>query len=102
MVEPPDAAGDGAAGSVRARLGYLSMGPTPSVADLPGARPPVPAATRASWAAAAAQAVADLDPEADIHASADYRRHLAGVLTARALAAAWSASAAAGPQRVAA
>ena len=102
VVEPPDAAGDGAAGSVRARLGYVSMGPTPSVADLPGATPAGPGADPSSWAAAAAQAVADLDPEGDIHATADYRLHLARVLTSRALAAAWSASAAAGPRRVAA
>jgi carbon-monoxide dehydrogenase medium subunit len=28
---------------------------------------------------------ADLDPPADVHASADYRRHLAEVLAARAV-----------------
>ena len=32
-----------------------------------------------------AVASADLDPPADVHASADYRRHLAGVLAARAV-----------------
>jgi carbon-monoxide dehydrogenase medium subunit len=39
----------------------------------------------AAIAAAARRASELVEPDADIHASADYRRHLAGVLTARAL-----------------
>ena len=35
--------------------------------------------------AAARKAAELVDPDADIHASADYRRHLTGVLTTRAL-----------------
>ncbi|MGN6300084.1 MAG: hypothetical protein ACTHN8_03215 [Angustibacter sp.] len=45
-----------------------------------GARP----AAEADWAAAAELAVSRLEPEPDIHATADYRAHLARVLTARA------------------
>lgn len=37
---------------------------------------------------------AAIDPDTDLHASADYRRHLTGVLAGRALAAAWRRAAA--------
>ena len=41
--------------------------------------------------AASVEAVRDsVDPNTDLHASADYRRHLVGVLAGRALAAAWA------------
>ena len=40
----------------------------------------------------AQEAAAALEPEADIHASADYRRHLAGVLVTRVLQSAYDAA----------
>jgi carbon-monoxide dehydrogenase medium subunit len=72
-----------------ARLGLCSVGPAPvrpqaAEALLRGQRP-----GNEAWAAAATAAVSLLDePLSDIHGSADYRRHLAGVLTKQALAAA--------------
>ena len=72
-----------------ARLGLCSVGPAPvrpqaAEASLRGQRP-----GNEVWAAAAAAVVSILDePLSDIHGSADYRRHLAGVLTKEALAAA--------------
>jgi aerobic carbon-monoxide dehydrogenase medium subunit len=68
-----------------ARAGYVSVSPTPLVLDLTAAvRGSEPAG--ADWAAAGELSAGQVDPEPDIHASADYRRHLVRVLTARALA----------------
>jgi len=68
----------------QARAAYISVGPTPVVLDLTEAVHGQRAA-EADWAAAGQLAQGQVDPEPDIHASADYRRHLVGVLTARAL-----------------
>ncbi|MDT4975829.1 MAG: aerobic carbon-monoxide dehydrogenase medium subunit [Pseudonocardiales bacterium] len=67
-----------------ARTAYLSVSATPLVLDVSEAGE--------DFAAAAALAHEQVDPEADIHATADYRRHLAGVLTERALRAAHAAA----------
>jgi carbon-monoxide dehydrogenase medium subunit len=68
-----------------ARAAYISVSPTPVVLDLTDA-----VVGRvwdaADWAAAARQAAGALDPEADIHATAAYRRSLAERLTRQALA----------------
>ncbi|XVQ13750.1 FAD binding domain-containing protein [Spirillospora sp. CA-255316] len=69
-----------------ARAGYLSVGGAPVVLDL--TVPAASAARTGDWAEAAAYAAERLDPDGDLHASAEYRRHLAGVLTGRALRAA--------------
>jgi carbon-monoxide dehydrogenase medium subunit len=70
---------------VSARAAYISVGPVPVLLDLTdavgGSR-----ADAGDWAAAGRLAAGAVDPEPDIHASADYRRHLVEVLTARALA----------------
>jgi aerobic carbon-monoxide dehydrogenase medium subunit len=52
-------------------------------ASLAGAEP-----TTATFAAAAAEAVEDLEPASDVHGSSEFRRHLAGVTVRRALEAA--------------
>jgi carbon-monoxide dehydrogenase medium subunit len=68
-----------------ARVGLISVGPTPLVIDVGEALAGRPA--DALDAGEAARYVQDaVDPDPDIHATAEYRRHLAGVLTARALA----------------
>jgi carbon-monoxide dehydrogenase medium subunit len=74
---------------VGAKAAYISVGPVPQVLDLM----PVLAETAGDprgpdWDAAGAYAAEQLSPEDDIHATAEYRRHLARVLTARSLKAA--------------
>lgn len=68
--------------------GFLSVSETPLVVDLTGA-----------WAdgedATAAAARTAVDPGSDIHATAEYRRHLAGVLAVRAVRQALAAAQAA-------
>jgi len=69
-----------------ARLVYLSAGDGPmeghqAVAALQGQA----VTPEAIQAAAEAGASEDIDPASDIHATADFRRHLANVLTRRAL-----------------
>lgn len=68
-----------------ARIGLTGVGPTPVRARaaeerLVGARP-----SEALWQEAADAVRAAVEPDGDLHASADYRRHVAGVLTMRAL-----------------
>jgi aerobic carbon-monoxide dehydrogenase medium subunit len=75
-------AADGRIGGARAA--YLSVGPTPVVLDLTDAVAGGAPDAR-SFPAAASLAGAHLQPRSDIHATAGYRRHLAGVLTERAL-----------------
>jgi aerobic carbon-monoxide dehydrogenase medium subunit len=75
-------ASDGRIGGAKAA--YLSVGPVPVPLDLTEAVSGG-AADATSFPAAASLARARLEPGADIHATAAYRRHLAGVLTERAL-----------------
>lgn len=67
-----------------ARTAYISVAATPLVLDLTEAVAGQ-SVHDADWAAACELAGTQVDPEADIHATADYRRHLARVLTGRAL-----------------
>jgi aerobic carbon-monoxide dehydrogenase medium subunit len=66
-----------------ARAALISVGPVPVPVELTDALGGQ-AGDAADWAAAGRLAAAAVDPEDDIHATAAYRRHLAGVLTARA------------------
>lgn len=67
-----------------ARAAFISVDLVPAVHDLTEAVAGQPARS-ADWAAAGALARSLVDPDGDLHASADYRRLLVGVLTERTL-----------------
>jgi carbon-monoxide dehydrogenase medium subunit len=71
-----------------ARIGLTNMGPVPIRAAAAEAAAAGAEASAAALRAAAASAAEGTQPPADLHGAPDYRRHLARVLTGRALAAA--------------
>jgi carbon-monoxide dehydrogenase medium subunit len=73
----------------QARLALTGVGPTPlRIPDAENLL--IGHALDAALISRGVNAARDaITPETDLHASSDYRRHLAGVLTGRALAAAW-------------
>jgi carbon-monoxide dehydrogenase medium subunit len=75
-----------------ARVGLTNMGSVPVRAQAAEAAAAGAEATAAALAAAAARADEGTNPPDDLRATAGYRRHLARVLTGRALAAAAAAS----------
>jgi carbon-monoxide dehydrogenase medium subunit len=74
-------------GSVaEARIGLTNMGPTPLRATAAESAAAGVQASRDALRAAAASADEGTNPPGDLHGAPDYRRHLARVLTGRALA----------------
>jgi aerobic carbon-monoxide dehydrogenase medium subunit len=71
-----------------ARIGLTNMGPVPVRATAAEDAAAGAQATQDALRAAAAHADDGTQPPTDLHGAADYRRHLARVLTGRALAAA--------------
>jgi carbon-monoxide dehydrogenase medium subunit len=71
-----------------ARIGLTNMGPVPVRATAAEAAAAGAQASPDALRAAAASADEGTEPPADLHGAPDYRRHLARVLTGRALAAA--------------
>lgn len=79
----------------RVRIALMGVGDTPLRAHAAEAALEGAAFGQDAIAAAVAALRAGIAPHGDLHASGDYRRHLAGVLAARALAAAWQRATAA-------
>jgi len=75
-----------------ARIGLTNMGSVPVRARAAEAAAAGAQASREALSAAAASAADGTTPPSDLHGAADYRRHLARVLTGRALARAAGAS----------
>jgi carbon-monoxide dehydrogenase medium subunit len=74
-------------GSVaEARIGLTNMGTTPVRATAAERAASGAEASRTALSEAAAHADEDTEPPGDLHGAPDYRRHLARVLTGRALA----------------
>lgn len=71
-----------------ARIGLTNMGPVPVRATAAESAAAGAQASRDALRAAAVSADEGTEPPADLHGAPDYRRHLARVLTGRALAAA--------------
>jgi carbon-monoxide dehydrogenase medium subunit len=76
---------DGAGRCAEARLVYLSVADGPFAATEAAGLLVGEPLGEAAIAAAAEQAAKEIDPNGDIHASADFKRQLTRVLTARAL-----------------
>lgn len=77
-----------------ARIALLSVGETPLLAPRTMAALQGQAPTAEAIRAAAELVATEIDPGTDIHATADYRRHLATTLTRRALTVAFERAAA--------
>jgi carbon-monoxide dehydrogenase medium subunit len=71
-----------------ARIGLTNMGPTPLRATAAEQALAGAAASADAVAEAASHAAEGTEPSSDLNAQADYRRHLAQVLTRRAVSAA--------------
>jgi carbon-monoxide dehydrogenase medium subunit len=76
---------DGGGRCAAARLVFLAVGEGPLLARSAAAALVGETPGEAPIGAAAAAAAREIEPRADVHASADFKRHLARVLTARAL-----------------